>query len=107
MHRGCLCTQRNPRSPDFKFKETGEPLWIESYNTPPWVQEDLAAYDARRQHQTQESWVRLVKVVESADMIVKGICSYFTLVYLFVFPVVMNNCSMKHMLRQLLQDYSD
>ena len=40
-------------------------------------------------------------------MIVKGICSYFILVYLFVFPVVMNNCSMKHMLRQLLQDYSD
>jgi single-strand DNA-binding protein len=31
----------NPRSPDFKHKETGEALWIESRDTPTWVLETL------------------------------------------------------------------
>ena len=45
--------QRHPRSPDFKFKETGEPLWINGFKTPSWVLDDLTAYDEKRQDRPQ------------------------------------------------------
>lgn len=34
--------KRNPKSPDFKHKQTGSALWINSRNTPDWVQSQLA-----------------------------------------------------------------
>jgi len=43
----------NPRSPDFKHKESGEPLWIESRDTPAWVLETLSQGSAQQQQQRQ------------------------------------------------------
>ncbi|CAI5972233.1 unnamed protein product [Closterium sp. NIES-65] len=34
-----------PKYPDFKKIATGEPLWVESRGTPPWVHECLQKYD--------------------------------------------------------------
>lgn len=39
--------QRNPKYPDFKHKDTGEALWIEGRNNPPWVKAQLAILDTR------------------------------------------------------------
>ena len=44
----------NPRSPDFKHKETGEALWIESRDTPAWVLETLGTSAAPQQQQQQQ-----------------------------------------------------
>mmetsp|Transcript_38482 Transcript_38482/g.46455 ORF Transcript_38482/g.46455 Transcript_38482/m.46455 type:complete len:327 (+) Transcript_38482:89-1069(+) len=33
--------KRNPRAPDFKHKEDNTALWLDSYDTPPWVVERL------------------------------------------------------------------
>ncbi|KAM1484000.1 hypothetical protein FF1_035774 [Malus domestica] len=40
-------TKRNPKYPDFKHKDTGEALWIEGRNNPPWVKSQLAILDTR------------------------------------------------------------
>jgi len=37
--------KRNPRAPDFKHKDSGEALWIDSYDTPPWVADSLRQLD--------------------------------------------------------------
>lgn len=29
--------KRNPRAPDFKNKESGQALWLDSYNRPSWI----------------------------------------------------------------------
>ncbi|CAI5984823.1 unnamed protein product [Closterium sp. NIES-65] len=34
-----------PKYPDFKKIATGEPLWVESRGTPPWVHDSLQKYD--------------------------------------------------------------
>ncbi|CAI7781209.1 unnamed protein product, partial [Closterium sp. NIES-54] len=34
-----------PKYPDFKKSATGEPLWVESRGTPPWVHDSLQKYD--------------------------------------------------------------
>jgi len=38
-------TKRNPKAPDFKHKETGEALWVESRSTPSWVASSLKELD--------------------------------------------------------------
>ncbi|KAL2323495.1 hypothetical protein Fmac_027874 [Flemingia macrophylla] len=40
-------TKRNPKGPDFKHKDTGEALWIESRYNPPWVKSQLEIMDSR------------------------------------------------------------
>ncbi|XP_078437358.1 protein OSB1, mitochondrial-like [Wolffia australiana] len=39
--------KRNPKSPDFKHKDTGEALWIEGRYSPPWVKSQLAKLDSK------------------------------------------------------------
>ena len=31
--------KRNPRSPDFKHRDSGQGLWLDSYNRPNWITE--------------------------------------------------------------------
>ena len=38
-------TKRNPRAPDFKHKDSGEALWIDSRDTPGWVADSLRKLD--------------------------------------------------------------
>lgn len=42
-----FCMQKNPKGPDFKHKQTGEALWIESYSSPSWVMSQLDALDKK------------------------------------------------------------
>lgn len=42
-------TKRNPKAPDFKHKETGEALWVESRGTPAWVASSLKELDMNKQ----------------------------------------------------------
>jgi len=42
-------SKKNPRAPDFKHKETGEALWVESRNTPSWVASSLKELDLNKQ----------------------------------------------------------
>lgn len=39
--------KRNPRAPDFKHKDTGEALWIDSRYTPLWVKSQLDVLDSK------------------------------------------------------------
>ncbi|CAA3003999.1 Hypothetical predicted protein, partial [Olea europaea subsp. europaea] len=39
--------KRSPNYPDFKHKDTGEALWVESRYNPPWVKSQLAILDSR------------------------------------------------------------
>ncbi|KAK6937597.1 Primosome PriB/single-strand DNA-binding [Dillenia turbinata] len=39
--------KKNPKYPDFKHKDTGESLWVEGRNNPPWVKAQLAILDLR------------------------------------------------------------
>ncbi|XP_022991273.1 protein OSB2, chloroplastic-like [Cucurbita maxima] len=39
--------KKNPKYPDFKHKDTGEALWVEGRNNPPWVKSQLALLDMR------------------------------------------------------------
>ncbi|KAL8137292.1 hypothetical protein V2J09_003293 [Rumex salicifolius] len=39
--------KKNPKYPDFKHKDTGEALWIESRYNPPWVKSQLEILDSR------------------------------------------------------------
>ncbi|CAH9074569.1 unnamed protein product [Cuscuta epithymum] len=39
--------KRSPNYPDFKHKSTGESLWVEGRNNPPWVKSQLAILDSR------------------------------------------------------------
>ncbi|RAL47697.1 hypothetical protein DM860_012322 [Cuscuta australis] len=39
--------KRSPKYPDFKHKSTGESLWVEGWNNPPWVKSQLAVLDSR------------------------------------------------------------
>ncbi|KAI6684243.1 hypothetical protein NL676_030156 [Syzygium grande] len=39
--------KKNPKYPDFKHKDTGEALWVEGRNNPPWVKSQLAKLDTR------------------------------------------------------------
>lgn len=39
--------KKNPKYPDFKHKDTGEALWVEGRNNPPWVKSQLAILDTR------------------------------------------------------------
>eukprot|EP00250_Pteridium_aquilinum_P007772 c17427_g4_i1 orf=260-685(+) len=34
-------SKRGPRSPDFRHKQTREPLWIDAWHNPLWVKEEL------------------------------------------------------------------
>jgi hypothetical protein len=34
-------TKRNPRGPDFKLKDGDVALWLDSRDTPPWVEAQL------------------------------------------------------------------
>ncbi|PIA52331.1 hypothetical protein AQUCO_01000295v1, partial [Aquilegia coerulea] len=42
--------KKNPRSPDFKHKDTGETLWL-SPTDPPWVRRQLQLHDSRMEEQ--------------------------------------------------------
>lgn len=39
--------KRNPRAPDFKHKDSGEGLWIESRHSPSWLKSQLDILDSR------------------------------------------------------------
>lgn len=39
--------KRNPRAPDFKHKDSGEGLWIESRHSPSWLKSQLDVLDSR------------------------------------------------------------
>ncbi|GMH20865.1 hypothetical protein Nepgr_022707 [Nepenthes gracilis] len=39
--------KKNPKYPDFKHKDTGEALWVEGRNNPPWVKSQLEILDSR------------------------------------------------------------
>lgn len=39
--------KRNPRSPDFKHKDSGEALWIDSKQSPLWVRSQLNVLDSK------------------------------------------------------------
>ncbi|KAL8100724.1 protein OSB1, mitochondrial-like isoform X1 [Apium graveolens] len=39
--------KRSPNYPDFKHKDTGEALWVEGRNNPPWVKSQLSILDTR------------------------------------------------------------
>ncbi|XP_051144065.1 protein OSB2, chloroplastic-like isoform X1 [Andrographis paniculata] len=39
--------KRSPNYPDFKHKDTGEALWVEGRNNPPWVKSQLSVLDSR------------------------------------------------------------
>lgn len=39
--------KRSPKYPDFKHKDTGESLWVEGKNNPPWAKSQLAILDSR------------------------------------------------------------
>lgn len=39
--------KRSPKHPDFKHKDTGEALWVEGRNNPPWVKSQLEILDER------------------------------------------------------------
>ncbi|KAL2556838.1 Protein OSB1 [Forsythia ovata] len=39
--------KRSPNYPDFKHKDTGEALWVESRYNPPWVKSQLAILDSK------------------------------------------------------------
>lgn len=41
-------TKRNPKAPDFKHKDTGDALWIDSRQTPDWVPASLDKLDETR-----------------------------------------------------------
>ncbi|KAL9261058.1 OSB1, mitochondrial-like protein [Drosera capensis] len=47
-------TKRNPRGPDFKHKDTGEALWVDSRYNPPWVQSQLEILDKKLASLNQE-----------------------------------------------------
>ncbi|KAK3278561.1 hypothetical protein CYMTET_13508 [Cymbomonas tetramitiformis] len=46
--------KRNPKAPDFKHKDTNEPLWINSYDTPSWVAEKLREMDEKRREMDEK-----------------------------------------------------
>eukprot|EP00850_Spirogloea_muscicola_P001888 SM000007S20848 [mRNA] locus=s7:521683:523212:- [translate_table: standard] len=54
-------SKTNPKSPDFKHKETGEALWIDSRQTPPWVAGQLSRgtdlLDAAMTEDSPAAWV--------------------------------------------------
>jgi len=44
--------ERSPRYPDFKHKTTQEALWVDSWDSPKWIQETLTLMDkAAKEHQ--------------------------------------------------------
>ncbi|KAG6555831.1 hypothetical protein Mapa_002472 [Marchantia paleacea] len=45
--------KKNPKAPDFKHKSTQEVLWLNSWNNPPWVAAQVAAWEDK-QAQTGE-----------------------------------------------------
>ncbi|KAL2653607.1 hypothetical protein R1flu_021735 [Riccia fluitans] len=40
--------KKNPKAPDFKHKSTQEVLWLTSWNNPPWVAAQLAAWEEKQ-----------------------------------------------------------
>lgn len=47
--------KKNPKSPDFKHKDTGEALWLDSKYNPPWVKSQLEILDSKMQsYQSQD-----------------------------------------------------
>ncbi|CAA2975714.1 OSB2, chloroplastic-like [Olea europaea subsp. europaea] len=47
--------KRSPNYPDFKHKDTGEALWVESRYNPPWVKSQLAILDSRMESMHDQS----------------------------------------------------
>lgn len=48
-------TKFNPKAPDFKHKDTGAALWVESFDRPAWVLEELQKWDAQQGQTTAAS----------------------------------------------------
>ncbi|XP_010679163.2 protein OSB1, mitochondrial [Beta vulgaris subsp. vulgaris] len=46
--------KKNLKSPDFKHKDTGEALWVESRYNPPWVKSQLEILDSRMMQSFQK-----------------------------------------------------
>jgi hypothetical protein len=56
--------QRNPKAPDFKHKSTQEALWINSWNNPPWVEQQLAVLQEKHaQHGDSQNSSKDKKIV--------------------------------------------
>ncbi|CAH2035925.1 unnamed protein product [Thlaspi arvense] len=53
--------KKNPRQPDFKHKDTGEALWLDS-DTPVWVTIQLELFNKREADGTQESENRKIQL---------------------------------------------
>lgn len=50
-----IITQRSPKYPDFKHKDTGEALWVEGRYNPSWVKSQLSILDSRMESFQQQN----------------------------------------------------
>eukprot|EP00250_Pteridium_aquilinum_P007771 c17427_g3_i1 orf=66-536(+) len=69
-----------PRSPDFRHKQTWEPLWINGWHNPPWVKEELSRSgvrtsrddDALKKFQDRTALLELLKACGKQRNLRKG-----------------------------------
>ncbi|KAK2455436.1 protein OSB1, mitochondrial [Trifolium repens] len=61
--------KRNPKGPDFKHKDTGEALWIDSRSSPPWVKSQLEILDMRMGSYTNQNTRMPVDMVSANEML--------------------------------------
>ncbi|KAI5395057.1 protein OSB1, mitochondrial [Lathyrus oleraceus] len=61
--------KRNPKAPDFKHKDTGEALWIDSRSTPPWVKSQLEILDKRMGSYTSQNGRMAVDMVSPDEIL--------------------------------------
>ncbi|KAH6797936.1 hypothetical protein C2S52_022490 [Perilla frutescens var. hirtella] len=47
--------KRSPNYPDFKHKDTGEALWVESRYNPPWVKSQLSILESRMESYNEQN----------------------------------------------------
>ncbi|GAU50486.1 hypothetical protein TSUD_26300 [Trifolium subterraneum] len=64
-----VLTERNPKAPDFKHKDTGEALWIDSRSSPPWVKSQLDILDMRMGSYTSQNTRMPVDMVSANEML--------------------------------------
>ncbi|CAA7048070.1 unnamed protein product [Microthlaspi erraticum] len=49
----------NPKQPDFKHKDTGEALWLDSSDTPAWITSQLESLDEKETKNDEHLWKAL------------------------------------------------
>lgn len=73
-------SKATPRSPDFRHKQSWEPLWLHSHQNPHWVKEELrrcglhseADENARKTFQSRTALLELIKGCGKQKDLVKG-----------------------------------